>query len=185
MEALYVALGIVGILALLVLIWVLLKVRAFLESTEETLGHLQEVVEEVKVLPGAAKELADSMGEIARDLSEEVKGRLEKLDLLTETLEKRLSKEIPALLSEGEKALRGANQLIENVDRRLGVLEELFAAVQDLSRSVKEVSSTAALAVETLNREMRDLVVEFSAATAGVKEGIRVLSRVFRWRSKG
>ncbi|HIE33327.1 MAG TPA: DUF948 domain-containing protein [Thermodesulfobacteriaceae bacterium] len=198
MAALYGLLVGAGIVALTVLIFVLLKVKSLVEegqklvssaegtlsSVSETLAHLNRLSEEIAVLPGAMKEVLDSFVEIARDLSEEVKARLERLDALSETLESRLSGEVPAVLSQAERTLAEAEKILSGVNERLSAVDDLFEAVKGVSRSVKEVSSTATLAVETINREVRDLVIELSAATAGLKEGVRVVSKIFRFRKK-
>jgi len=142
------------------------KLNDNLELTQRTLENLNNLLQELKIVPKVVEELGRSI----KDFEAFFKGQIEVLkDDIHFTLEdtRTILKDVKEVSSE----LKGKTlKLTQNLD--------------PLLNSITEASETARIFLDNLNNTMKKTFIEVGAITAGVSEIIRGIRRILGFKSK-
>ncbi|MEM1804277.1 MAG: hypothetical protein QXR80_07245 [Desulfurococcaceae archaeon] len=142
------------------------KLNDNLELTQRTLENLNNLLQELKIVPKVVEELGRSI----KDFEAFFKGQIEVLkDDIHFTLEdtRTILKDVKEVSSE----LKGKTlKLTQNLD--------------PLLNSITEASETARIFLDNLNNTMKKTFIEVGAITAGVSEIIRGVRRILGFKSK-
>lgn len=138
------------------------KLNDNLELTQKTLENLNNLLQELKIVPRVVEELGTSI----KELESFFKGQLEVLkDDLHFTLEdtRTILKDVKEVSSE----LKGKTlKLSHNLD--------------PLLQSISDTTETAKILLDNLNNTLKKTFIEINAITAGVAEIIRGVRKILR-----
>ncbi len=153
------------------------ELKPVISSTQKTLeqvnslgGRVENLVEEISVLPPAAKELLETFQEIARDLSDEIKQTLERVNTLLEESSGRIQKDVPAVLAEVEQLLKQLNGMVEDIKEKLAKTQQIFEAVEETGRATKVVA-------EIISKNIAQAAIEVAAVAKGLEVALKTFKK--------
>ncbi len=153
------------------------ELKPVISSTQKTLeqvnslgGRVENLVEEISVLPPAAKELLETFQEIARDLSDEIKQTLDRVNTLLEESSGRIQKDVPAVLAEVEQLLKQLNVMVEDIKEKLAKTQQIFEAVEETGRATKVVA-------EIISKNIAQAAIEVAAVAKGLEVALKTFKK--------
>ncbi|HHI98206.1 MAG TPA: DUF948 domain-containing protein [Thermodesulfatator atlanticus] len=153
------------------------ELKPVISSTQKTLeqvnslgGRVENLVEEISVLPPAAKELLETFQEIARDLSDEIKQTLDRVNTLLEESSGRIQKDVPAVLAEVEQLLKQLNGMVEDIKEKLAKTQQIFEAVEETGRATKVVA-------EIISKNIAQAAIEVAAVAKGLEVALKTFKK--------
>ncbi len=148
-----------------------------LEASQKTLvevtglsQRLQNLVEEASALPPAVKEILVTFNDIFKDLAEDLRLTLEKVNLLLEEGTKRVSGEVADVLKE-------LDQLVHHLDEIVLDIQEKVAKTNELFRAVEETGRTTKLVAEVISKNVAEAAIEVAAVAKGLQTGLKVVKK--------
>ncbi len=137
------------------------RINETLETVKVSLEHLNRLIDELQIVPRVVSEIGESIKDFEGFLKNQVETVKDDLHFtLAET--KEVISDLKAVTSETRKRA-----------------ETLTQSIDPLIRSVKETVDTTNLLLSTYNQKFKGLYVEVSALTAGAKEIIWGIKRLF------
>ncbi len=153
------------------------ELKPVISSTQKTLEQVnslgvrvENLVEEISVLPPAAKELLETFQEIARDLSDEIKQTLDRVNTLLEESSGRIQKDVPAVLAEVEQLLKQLNGMVEDIKEKLAKTQQIFEAVEETGRATKVVA-------EIISKNIAQAAIEVAAVAKGLEVALKTFKK--------
>ncbi len=153
------------------------ELKPVISSTQKTLdqvnslgSRVENLVEEVSVLPPAAKELLETFQEIARDLSDEIKQTLDRVNTLLEETSGRIQKDVPTVLAEVEQLLKQLNGMVEDIKEKLAKTQQIFEAVEETGRATKVVA-------EIISKNIAQAAIEVAAVAKGLEVALKTFKK--------
>ncbi len=153
------------------------EIKPVISSTQQTLDNvsnlsqrLERLLEDLSPLPPAAKELLETFQEIFRDLSDEIKQTLEKVNALLEETTGKVQKDVPEVLGEVEKLLQHLNTIVEDLKAKIAKTNQIFEAVEETGRATKVVA-------EVISKNVAEAAIEVAAVARGLQVALKTLKR--------
>lgn len=142
------------------------KLNDNLELTQRTLENLNNLLQELKIVPKVVEELGRSI----KDFEAFFKGQVEVL-----------KDDIHFTLEDTRTVLKDVKEVSSELK---GKIFKLTQNLDPLLNSITETSETARIFLDNLNNTMKKTFIEVSAITAGVSEIIRGVRRILGFKSK-
>ncbi len=144
--------------------------RHTLDNVGDLSKKVEALLEELTPLPPAAKELVETFQEIFRDLSDEIKQTLEKVNALLEETTGRVQKDVPEVLQEVETLLKQLNGIVEDLKEKLAKTQQIFEAVEETGRATKVIA-------EVISKNVAEAAIEVAAVAKGIQAALKTLKK--------
>jgi len=131
------------------------KLNTTVETAQETLKNVDELINGLKIFPGVVEELGKSV----KDFEEFLKNQVEIL-----------SEEVQGISQETKATVSNLRETSEKIKKVAG-------SIDPLAESINELSNTGKILIDSLNRQIKGLYVEINAILSGVAEFSKTLKK--------
>ncbi len=138
-----------------------------LDEVTQLSVHLQKLVEEATALPPAVKEILGTFSDIFKELADDLRLTIEKVNSLLDESTKRVSGEVAEVLKEVDKLVAHIDEVVLDIQQKVAKTNELFRAVEETGKTTKTIA-------EIISKNVAEAAVEVAAVAKGLQASLKI-----------